>query len=135
MSIAVLTRNEHCPPHVHAGTNEWDARYEFSFWHNGVRLWDVSPAWQSHSAKLLEELRQVILAPANLHKARVLWWKSRRTVCLDNQYWDLAANEIAAPGSPRSRKLKSIRTAVYKPESNTLELGLVGLDEVLEIEL
>ena len=41
--IAILTRNEHCPPHVHVGPQEWDARFEFSFWHNGVRLWDVEP--------------------------------------------------------------------------------------------
>ena len=36
--IAVLTRNEHCPPHVHVGAARWDARFLFSFWHNGVRL-------------------------------------------------------------------------------------------------
>ena len=27
--IAVLTRNEHCPPHVHVGTDKWDARFQF----------------------------------------------------------------------------------------------------------
>ena len=32
--IAVLTRNEHCPPHVHVGSANWDARFLFSFWHS-----------------------------------------------------------------------------------------------------
>lgn len=36
--IAVLTRNVHCPPHVHVGTTKWNARFLFSFWHDGVRL-------------------------------------------------------------------------------------------------
>ncbi|MHB8201987.1 MAG: hypothetical protein ACYDD9_14385, partial [Acidithiobacillus sp.] len=58
--IAVLTRNEHCPPHVHVGTDDWNARFEFSFWHNGVRLWDVMPIQESPSAGLLEEIRQAI---------------------------------------------------------------------------
>lgn len=25
-TLAVLTRDEHCPPHVHVGSSEWDAR-------------------------------------------------------------------------------------------------------------
>jgi hypothetical protein len=41
--MAVLTRNEHCPPHVHVGSAQWEARFEFSFSHNGVRLWNVVP--------------------------------------------------------------------------------------------
>jgi Domain of unknown function (DUF4160) len=33
--IAVLTRDEHCPPHVHLDGGDSSARFEFSFWHNG----------------------------------------------------------------------------------------------------
>jgi hypothetical protein len=36
--FAVLTLDEHCPPHVHVGTDKWEARFEFSFWDNSVRL-------------------------------------------------------------------------------------------------
>ncbi|WP_279117234.1 hypothetical protein, partial [Acidithiobacillus thiooxidans] len=79
--IAVLTRNEHCPPHVHVGTSDWNARFEFSFWHNGVRLWDVMPIQESPSAGLLEEIRQAIRRAENLHCARKLWWQSRQTLC------------------------------------------------------
>jgi hypothetical protein len=40
--IAVFTRDEHCPPHVHLDGGDWSARFEFSFWHNGVSLLDVT---------------------------------------------------------------------------------------------
>lgn len=63
--VAVLTRNEHCPPHVHVGTDDWDARFEFSFWHDGVRLWDVLPAQNMPSVALLQELRQALKQAAN----------------------------------------------------------------------
>jgi hypothetical protein len=36
--------DEHRPSHMHVGAAEWDARFLFSFWHNGVRLWGVIPA-------------------------------------------------------------------------------------------
>jgi hypothetical protein len=51
LQMAVLTRNEHCPPHVHVGSVDWEARFEFSFWHNGVRLWDVVPVKNKLVAK------------------------------------------------------------------------------------
>jgi hypothetical protein len=95
--IAVLTRNEHCPPHVHVGTGGWNARFEFSFWHNGVRLWDVMPIQESPSAGLLEEIRQAIRRAENLHCARKLWWQSRQTLCLDNLLWDTAAQAVVTP--------------------------------------
>ena len=78
LTIAVLTRNEHCPPHVHVGTEKWDARFQFSFWHNGVRLWDVMPAQNEPSAAVLEGLRLALKQPAHLRRARDLWWSSRQ---------------------------------------------------------
>jgi hypothetical protein len=71
--IAVLARNEHCPPHVHVGTAQWDARFLFSFWHNGVRLWDVTPAQNEPNVAVLEELRHVLKQPAHLRRARECW--------------------------------------------------------------
>ena len=68
LDIAVLTRNEHCPPHVHVGTDKWDARFQFSFWHNGVRLWDVTPAQNAPNATVLEDLRQVLKLPKHLRR-------------------------------------------------------------------
>jgi hypothetical protein len=51
--IAVLTRNEHCPPHVHVGTTKWNARILFSFRYNDVRLW-VTPARNEPNVAVLE---------------------------------------------------------------------------------
>jgi len=82
--ITILTRNEHCPPHVHVGSDRWEARFEFCFWHNGVRLWDVMPMQNQPTVAVLEELRQTIKQPAHLRRAREIWWRSLQTVCLVN---------------------------------------------------
>lgn len=72
--MAVLTRNEHCPPHVHVGSPQWEARFEFSFWHNGVRLWDVVPLQEQPNVALLEGLRLALKHPPHLRRARECWW-------------------------------------------------------------
>jgi hypothetical protein len=41
LAMVVMLRDEHCPPHVHVDGGRWSARFKFSFWHNGVELWDV----------------------------------------------------------------------------------------------
>jgi hypothetical protein len=48
------------PPHVHVhvGSADWEARFEFSFWRNRVRLWDVVPVKIQPSVAVLEGLRQ-----------------------------------------------------------------------------
>ncbi|MFM2056001.1 MAG: hypothetical protein RLY71_386 [Pseudomonadota bacterium] len=132
--IAVLTRNEHCPPHVHVGTAKWDARFQFSFWHDGVRLWDVTPAENEPNVTVLEGLRQVIRQPDNLRRARELWWLSRQTLCLENQRWDPGAAEVVGPrlARPGARQILSSRfdAAAYRTV-----LQLAGSSDPVEIEL
>lgn len=132
--IAVLTRNEHCPPHVHVGTGEWDARFLFSFWHNGIRLWDVTPAKNEPCYRVLEELRQVIKQRANLRRARECWWKSRKTLCLENQSWDLESSEVVAPRYDRL-STSLILSALFDVRTYTTQLHLAGYASPLEIEL
>lgn len=132
--IAVLTRNEHCPPHVHVGTDQWDARFEFSFWHHGVRLWDVLPAKNMPSVALLEELRQVLKQAANLKRARKLWWRSRQTLCLDNQQWDPAVQEVVSPKANRPGAL-AIQSARFDGVRYRTVLTLAGQAQPLEIQL
>jgi hypothetical protein len=132
--IAVLTRNEHCPPHVHVGTDQWDARFEFSFWHNGIRLWDVLPADSAPSAPLLEELRQAIKQRANLQRARELWWTSRKNLCLDNQCWDAAAQEVVSPKAKR-RSAVDISSGYFDASRSRTVLMLAGQTLPLEIQL
>lgn len=134
LEIVVLTRNEHCPPHVHVGTDKWEARFKFSFWHNGVCLWDVTPEKNQPSVSLLEELRQVLRDPANLRKARQCWWGSRQTVCLDSLCWDLDADEVVRPKAkrPKARKIQSAR---FDGQAYGTVLQLAGEEGPLEIKL
>lgn len=132
--IAILTRNEHCPPHVHVGTAQWEARFAFSFWHNSVSLWDVVPAKNTPTVKLLEELRQVLKQAPNLKQARALWWISRQTLCLENQMWDLEQHEVVSPKVRRAQALP-IQSAHFDAVSYKTVLMLAGQKQPLEISL
>jgi hypothetical protein len=132
--IAILTRNEHCPPHLHVGTAEWEARFEFSFWHNSVSLWDVVPAKNTPTVTLLEELRQVIKQVPNLKQARALWWMSRQTICLEKQMWDLEQREVVSPKVRRAQALP-IQSAHFDAVSYKTVLILAGQKQPLEISL
>ena len=132
--IAVLTRNEHCPPHVHVGTEKWDARFEFSFWHNGVRLWDVVPARNQPTVALLEAVRQTIKQPANLRRAREVWWNSLQRVCLVNQRWDAAVGEVVATAERRS-SARQIQAARFDAQAYKTVLELAGRSSPVEIAL
>lgn len=116
LTIAVLTRNEHCPPHVHTGTSKWEARFEFSFWHDGVRLWDVVPEQHQPTAKQLEAIRQTLKQPANLRRTREIWWNGTQTVCLVNQRWDAGLQEVVSGAKPPAKVIKaaSFNARVYK---------------------
>ena len=131
--FAVLTLDEHCPPHVHVGTDKWEARFEFSFWDNSVRLWDVVPAQRSPSASLLEELRRVLKKLENLKKARQLWWRSRQTVCLENQQWDASVQAVVSPSTRRSGAV-AILSGHFDASRYRTTLLLANEDQV-EIQL
>lgn len=113
---------------------KWDARFEFSFWHNGVRLWDVTPEQNEPNAPLLEELRQAIRLPDHLRRAREHWWRSRQTLCLDNQQWDLDAEEVVSPKEKRP-KARKIHSARFDAQAYKTVLQLAGQSSPLEIEL
>ena len=136
--IVVLSRNEHCPPHVHVGQSGWEARFTFSFCHNGVDLWDVVPDHKAPHESILEALRQVIEAPANLSKARTLWWAIHSStsvkICLDNKYWDLASN-IAVDGKDAKVAMPQIQSATYDPSREETTLTFAGGVGPLRIDL
>lgn len=134
MVIAILTRNEHCPPHVHVGTDKWEARFEFSFWHNGVSLWDVVPEQNQPTVAVLESLRQAIKKPANLRRAREIWWNSLKRVCLVNQRWDTGADEVVSAKDQRPGACV-IEAARFDAQAYKTVLQLAGHSSPLEIEL
>ncbi len=132
--IAVLTRNEHCPPHVHVGSDKWEARFEFSFWHNGVRLYDVMPAQKQPTVEVLEELRQALKLPIHLRRAREIWWSSSQTVCLVNQLWDVEAGEVVS-AKDRRPNAKVVESAHFDAQAYKTVLRLAGQIGLLEIAL
>jgi hypothetical protein len=132
--LAVLTRNEHCPPHVHVGTDRWEGRFEFSFWHNSVTLLDVVPTKNIPNVTMLEEIRLTLKTPRNLKKARSVWWLSMRSTCLENQKWDVEKGEVVFT---KSKRIKSIviESSRFDPIVYKTEIFLAGCDEPLEITL
>lgn len=132
--IAVLTRNEHCPPHVHVGSAQWEARFEFSFWHNGVRLWDVVPLHEQPNVAVLEGLRQTLKNPLHLRRARECWWHGMQTLCLINQVWDAQRQEVAAP-QERRPDAQAIQSAVFDTQLYRTILQVKGASRPVEIEL
>ena len=132
--MAVLTRNEHCPPHVHVGSSNWQARLEFSFWHAGVRLMDVVPVHRQPTVGVLEGLRRALKTPANLRRARLCWWQSVQSVCLVNQVWDEQAREAVSPQDKRPGA-RVIQAAVFDAERYRTILKLKGASAPVEIAL
>lgn len=132
-TFAVLTRNEHCPPHVHVGSAGWEARFKFSFWHDDVCLWDVVPVHGVPKVRLLESLRQTLLRPANLRKAREGWWNACNTVCLDHLMWRPGTQEVVGPKQAR-RGAHKIVAAHFDALRYTTVLQLHGQSEPVEIE-
>jgi hypothetical protein len=132
--MVVMLRDEHCPPHAHVDGGRWSARFKFSFWHNGVELWDVIPYARRPPLAVLEGLRQELKQPAHLQRARTIWWGKIQTACLDNQLWDWQADEVVATKRPGSTAYL-IESARYELEGNRTLLGLVGAPDRVEIEL
>ncbi len=132
LTIAVLTRNEHCPPHVHTGTEKWEARFEFSFWHNGVRLWDVVPLQNQPTVKQLEAIRQTLMKPVNLRRAREMWWNSMQTVCLVNQRWAANLQEVVSGTKTPGLMIKA---ASFNAKAYKTVLLFGGQTRSQEIEL
>lgn len=132
-TLVVLTRNEHCPPHVHVWSTAWEARFKFSFWRDDVCLWDVVPARKAPTVRLLEGIRMELKRPATLYKARSLWWKAANTVCLDHLMWLPGTQEVVAPCDtfPDARRIVSAR---FDGGIYSTILQLEGDSEVLEIE-
>lgn len=106
----------------------------FSFWHNGVELWDVVPHSHRPPLAVLEGLRQALRQPVHLRRARGIWWSKLQTACLDNQLWDWQGNEVVVMRWIGSTTYM-IGSARYEPESNKTLLSLMGAPEGVEIEL
>ena len=134
LSIVIMLRDEHCPPHVHVNAGVWSARLGFSFWHNDIQLWDVVPLARRPPLAVLEGLCRSLEQPAHLRSARHIWWSRLRTVCLDNQLWDSDSNEVLGMKLVTDTTYR-VATARYLPEEDKTLLTLTGASEGVEIQL
>ncbi|SDT21837.1 DUF4160 domain-containing protein [Pseudomonas prosekii] len=134
LSMMIMLRDEHCPPHAHVNAGIWSARFKFSFWHNSVELWDVVAHSRRPPLAVLEGLRQALRQPAHLRRARGIWWDKLQTACLDNQLWDTQNDEVVMMKSVASTTYM-IGSSYYEPEKNKTLLVLMGVPEGVEIEL
>jgi len=64
LSISIMLRDEHCPPHVHVNTGAWNARFQFSFWHNDIELWDVVPGPDDTATTIRIRLPLLVESPS-----------------------------------------------------------------------
>ena len=117
-----------------SASDKWEARFEFSFWHNGVRLYDVMPAQKQPTVEVLEDLRQELKLPIHLRRAREVWWRSSQTVCLVNQLWDVDAGEVVS-AKDRRPEAKVIESAHFYSQAYKTVLRLAGQSGLLEIAL
>lgn len=134
LSIVIMLRDEHCPPHVHVTAGAWSARLGFSFWHNDIQLWDVVPLSRRPPLAVLEGLCRSLEQTAHLRRARRIWWSRLQSVCLDNQLWDSHTNEVLGMKLVTDTTYR-IGTARYLPEEDKTLLTLTGASEGVEIQL
>ena len=134
LSMVIMLRDEHCPPHAHVDAGPWSARFKFSFWHNSVELWDVVPHSNRPPVAMLEGLRHALRQPVHLRRARAIWWDKLNTVCLDHQIWDWQTSEVVVVKRIASTTWM-IGSACYEPETNKTLLALIGVPEGVEIKL
>lgn len=130
----IMLRDEHCPPHVHVDGGRWAARFGFSFWHGAVGLLDVTPYGRRPPLAVLEGLRQALMQPAHLQRARSIWWSKLWTVCLEHKLWDWQADVVIERSNP-GRMVYLIESARYEIEQNRTLLMLVGAPDSVEIDL
>ncbi|MCU1750944.1 DUF4160 domain-containing protein [Pseudomonas sp. 6D_7.1_Bac1] len=132
-ALVVMLRDEHCPPHVHVDAGTWSARFIFSFWHNGVELWDVLPHSCRPPLAVLEGLRQALKQPAHLRRTRSIWWVKLQTTCLCNQLWDWQAKEVVVKGFASATY--RIASAHYEVKDNKTLMAQIDAPEEVEIAL
>jgi hypothetical protein len=102
---------DHCPPHIHARHrgDGWIARVAFSYISDAVTLMSVTPLRLAPHQRVLNGLLDDIQAA--LPACRRMWWLTRRTTCLANQWVVLPASDA-----------RQIADASYDPTSEQLQI-------------
>lgn len=120
LHVELLLRDEHPPPHLHVEDEEvpWEARFEFSFVSDAVRIMDIDPVEAAPSMRTLDRIRDAIAA--NLARCREEWWNRIGTCGLDNR-WVRVEEGVLALLSAREKGAVQVETARYDPGKRELE--------------
>ena len=120
ISIEVLTRDEHCPPHVHVmhQGEGWEIKVHFSFAEHGQLTYRVESVAHGGMPSISRVNTVINLIARGRRDCRIKWWECLATVCLRNQW--LAGDaagfvRLAAPNTPNA---SVVRTAAYEPATN-----------------
>ena len=84
--VVMLTRDEHCPAHVHAmnSSRKWEIKVFFAYADNDPDHWTFEII---KGTPLAGQINDVIDAvEVNLNLCRELWWKINSDVCLINKF-------------------------------------------------
>ena len=129
VEVVVRTRDEHCPPHVHADCQAegWSARFTFSFADDDVSFWDFQPKNPKRPPSMHQLDRIGVAVSANLTAVRFRWWQVMRTTCLRNRYV-ITKNGAITMVLPTNAKGGS-------KDNQIIEATYVADDEVTRIKL
>ncbi|SDK71116.1 MULTISPECIES: hypothetical protein [Stenotrophomonas] len=129
----IIQSRDHCDPHVHIKSPNWDVRLRFSFWKDDVEYWDTRPVRNKPAAALIESLRRALMDPQALRRARREWWRAMGSTCVENKQWILTQEVVSDVENYEDPSLRIIKSSFDNAHNRTL-LILENGDEV-EIEL
>jgi hypothetical protein len=109
----VIASDDHCPPHVHARQKEegWVVRLWFSFESEAVGVMSIAPTEHAVRQRQLNQMLDELTA--NLRNARKVWWKGKRTTCLENKWMVRIAPGSWTVLNERRSGAKQVRSATY----------------------
>ncbi len=120
LSIEVLTRDEHCPPHVHVmhRGEGWEIKVYFSFAEHGQGSYRVEAVAHGGMPSIGRVNTVINLIARGRRDCRRKWWKYLATVCLRNQWLEVDATGVVRFAAPNSPNAAVANVAAYEPATD-----------------
>ncbi len=126
VEIRVMTRNEHCGPHVHAfhEGNGWELKIFFSF--AGAEIVKVTlEAGRLPKQRVVQKCMDAVTD--NLDECRKQFWEGVGLhCCLGNQYVTIDEHGCVRDATARTAGALLVQTASYVVSSGSLEFTVAG---------
>lgn len=115
--------DDHCPPHVHARHrgDGWIARVGFSYLGSAVMVVSIAPLKNSPLQRTVNRLLADVMT--ELPACRKVWWATRQTTCLANQWAVVLAPERIEVLPKPLQGAKRIVDASYDPAQELLRMS------------